>query len=507
MIRKGIIIEHFLKLIFSCVSLFMHSFLLFGERAGEADSLIIHSGEAEYNGSEVTLNGNVRVEHSLGILSGRHITLTPAKDKKNSLGLLILDEDVVVDFSQGGQLTCQKAEINYQKLSGNFSGNVQHPDVIYREKKSLDKSKKNSILLKSKTVDVDLMSASSEGQSKKIFLKQIKADDNVKAYYDDDYMVFCDFATYNPIQNGSTGILSLGMANSGNTSCLLMTQNQDHIQAKDVLIDTQKRQLACSHPRGTLIFNKEQILLFSSDKMIIDETKQMLSLQQAVKVNLGSQVDLSTNKEIEIHRDEINGKKVLTKIFSPEETLITYLEQNKILEHRLFCYGALTIDHDLLQATLKSPVNSQGFTIEGKQVSFEDLLGRIQADVVVIIYQQIDRKLIPSKIILSGDVKIFNCFDGHVQESGSVLQYALADVVEYDPFSKEMLLRSGEGKRVLLFDKVNNIQMSAPALKIIRDEAHPKGSIKGIGDVRFTFIEKEFEQLRKNFKLSDKTKK
>jgi hypothetical protein len=136
----------------------------------------------------------------------------------------------------------------------------------------------------------------------------------------------------------------------------------------------------------------------------------------------------------------------------------------------------------------------------------EDTLGDMYADEIQIDYSIAGASADPSKIILKGNVKMLNRFDGHVQESGAVLQYALADYAEYYPASKEMALSgTGEG-RVLFYDKVNNIRMSAPSLKIKHDEKSPKGSVQGFGDVRFTFIENEFDQLRKHFQFKDQPK-
>jgi hypothetical protein len=69
-----------------------------------------------------------------------------------------------------------------------------------------------------------------------------------------------------------------------------------------------------------------------------------------------------------------------------------------------------------------------------------------------------------------------------------------------------MTLAGVNGNRVLFFDKVNNVQMSAPSLKVRHDSSTQKDSIQGLGDVRFTFIEKELEQLKEHFRLEESQK-
>jgi len=69
--------------------------------------------------------------------------------------------------------------------------------------------------------------------------------------------------------------------------------------------------------------------------------------------------------------------------------------------------------------------------------------------------------------------------------------------------SQEMILKANRNARVLFYDKVNNIQVSADTLKVNRDPHTNKESIKGTGDVRFTFVQQELDQLREQFNLKD----
>ena len=93
---------------------------------------------------------------------------------------------------------------------------------------------------------------------------------------------------------------------------------------------------------------------------------------------------------------------------------------------------------------------------------------------------------------------MLNRFAG-LEEDRDLHQYAIADIVEYVPKTMEMSFFSSNNRRVLFFDKVNNIQVSAPALKIKRDAATKKDTIKGMGDVRFSFAENEARTAQKTF--------
>jgi hypothetical protein len=144
---------------------------------------------------------------------------------------------------------------------------------------------------------------------------------------------------------------------------------------------------------------------------------------------------------------------------------------------------------------------------DGRQIYFEDPMGKIHADAVQIDYEHGDQEISPTKIVLSGHVQLLNSFSSHSEDKNSILQYAIADTVQYFPQTKEMILSATDRKRVLFYDKINNLQVSAPELKIKRDSKVKKDTIQGIGDVRFTFVGHEFEQLCERFCLDDLKKK
>jgi hypothetical protein len=138
-------------------------------------------------------------------------------------------------------------------------------------------------------------------------------------------------------------------------------------------------------------------------------------------------------------------------------------------------------------------------------VYFEDSGGDMYADHVQISYEWNNQQLIPTKIILNGNIKLMNRFDGHSQQINSILHYAMADQVEYFPHLQKVILSGQNGHRVLFFDKVNNVQISAPAIKIQKNKEDNKFSVQGIGDVRFTFIETELSQFKERFNLDQNT--
>lgn len=291
--------------------------------------------------------------------------------------------------------------------------------------------------------------------------------------------------------------------------CSVINKNGDVIKAQSIVIDTNRHLLTCNKPIG--IINLGQIktfgkqIRFSSEVLTWDDSRQRLTLNDKVKISMDGLGELATNKEIRIDHHSIENQKKIRSIMSLEATELSYTDEEKNI-HKLICQGPLIIDHEHRHIVLESPHDGSGKVLEGMQVLLEDILGDMYADKVKCDYDDSSKSLTPLKITMEGNVKIQNRFDGHVQESGSILQYTLSDFVEYFPQKKEMILTGKNGGRVLFYDKVNNIRMSAPSLKIRRDANSPNGSVQGVGDVRFTFIEREFDKLRAFFNLKDNFK-
>jgi hypothetical protein len=186
----------------------------------------------------------------------------------------------------------------------------------------------------------------------------------------------------------------------------------------------------------------------------------------------------------------------LRYIESTGPTVLTYANEEEKVVHTLTCPGLLTVDHQLLKTTLECPRDQNNNVLFGKQIVFHDSMGEIYADLLTVYYTMAEDSPTPTKLVLEGNVQMFNR-GGDPDKNGAFLQYALADVVEYTPQAREVYLVASDKKRVLFFDKLNALQVSATSLKIRRDQETKKESIQGFGDVRFSFVEKELEMINK----------
>ena len=391
---------------------------------------------------------------------------------------------------------------------------MNFPTSIYRNHNDNSDSRGTaaSLELKSSQMTLDLMREANTDSSSdsKTLVKQIEALQNVRVGYNNEHLLVADHALYQRLPNSESSVLSglLTLSVRGiHPFCQLTNVNGDCLQAKTIQVNTIERKLWLSEPEGKLKMAQEkncpQTLELKANELSWDHQKQILHLKGEVAISQNENLHISTIHEISIAQGTVEGKRSLRSIHSPAETRITYVDDSKGREHHIYCPGTFEIDHLQHIMTLRGLTDESELQNEQSQVYIEDVLGEMYADLVSIDYRWEEGRFLPKKVILEGHVKLMNRFDGHVEEVGSVLHNALADRVEYSPEEHEMVLSASDGNRVLFYDKVNNVQMSAPSLKVVQDPSSDKEIIKGQGDVRFTFLEKELAQFKQHFKQKD----
>lgn len=472
------------------------------------EKMDVESANADYSDEKVVLTGNVIAKHSLGNLYAKKMTMASP--------ILLLDGDVLIELSEGGQLSCGKADINYERLNGSFFGSDPHGEVIYTDGQLYsDLPKKNSkapltsFNMRSRQMQMELI-AQNEKSLVKYSMGKINAEGSVEVNYNNDFTSFSDQAQYQRSLDKTSsssaavsrlkGFITLKM-NDPHDLCTVNHRNGDKIQSQDIQIDTLKRNLAFTKAKGVIISRSDKAddsIEFVANRLLWESTPQLLTLSGDVMIDQSGIGRLHTDYDVKIKQQIVNGKKEVKTIACSQDTVLSYLTAQDKGSHTLTCYGALLADHEQMKTVMESPFESDGKVPEGMQVHFEDSFGEILADKATIDYSRVDNKIDLAKITLEGNVKLYN---KKVKGDNPSQQYALADTVTYFPQTSETILSSNKKNRVLFFDEVNHIQVSAPALKIQRDKETNKDTFQGMGDVRFNFIENEYEQLKQLFNL------
>jgi lipopolysaccharide export system protein LptA len=290
------------------------------------------------------------------------------------------------------------------------------------------------------------------------------------------------------------GFITL-MAHGEQGTCSLDTPDGKQICATCIYVDTSTRKLVLENPEGHMMISRgeavaEQNLSFSAKQLVWEEPFHTMTLRDQVVFNQGDMGTLNADDQVEVRESIENGKRILNAIISRGKTVLTYLETGGIT-HTLMAYGEIFIDHEQMEVRLTNPPN--------RKVHFKDNFGEFFSDKARVEYAMINYHIRPVKLILDGHVHVRNQFARVESPENPLIQYALADHIEYSLKTNEVTLSANKGERVLFYDKLNNVQVSAPALKMKRDPYTNQESIKGEGDVRFTFVKHELDRLQAYF--------
>lgn len=454
------------------------------------EQMTISARSADYDGEKALLTGDVVMQHALGKVSARQVAVEAP--------LISMEGKVLIELNAGGSLVCDKGIIDYDKLKGEFYGSKPVGEVIYTEdnlSRGDAKGKATPLSIRSRQMGMRL----SREVNLKYSMAYIEAYGSVNVSYGNDFTTLSDQAHYRRTPSNFAaamklpGIITLLM-NDEEDFCSVLHRNGDKILAKGISMDTLNRNMTFDHPKGVMISRSDhpdEVIEFFAKKMVWEDETQLLTLSDNVVIDQRGIRNLHTDHDVKIYQHVVDDKKEIKRIVCSKNTTLTFLDADKKGDHVIVCAGPLEIDNEKMTILLKGSGN--------EQVAFTDHLGQLLADQVTIYYmRQGADKLEMEKIHLEGSVKIYNR-QNQTDEDERAKQYALADKVTYVLNSNELNLSSQAGRRVLLFDEANHLQISAPALKIHRDRETNKDSFQGTGDVRFNFVEQEMDQIKELF--------
>lgn len=145
--------------------------------------------------------------------------------------------------------------------------------------------------------------------------------------------------------------------------------------------------------------------------------------------------------------------------------------------------------------TLQIQEPSRQLILRGSVV-LNTLFGTLSADEARLFYAQKEKERELKKIILAGNVQLQQLLPALSEGQEGGKREAVADFLECLVPEKEMWLTAQEPHRVLLFDGVSQMEMSAPSLKINWGASVDDFAVQGSGDVRFLFLSQEAKKLQ-----------
>lgn len=457
--------------------------------------------QADYSAKQVLLMGNVIIKNDLGFIETDMLTMKPSENTKSiSFDRVDVANGVFAHINGGGELLCDCATIYPKELSGDFRGGSAQPFVSYIEKK--ENAATPAWEIKSREMNIALKKMIGHGGN--LIVSEIQASKDVSLEYN-NLIATGDHAVYRYENTedktrffGGTVTLTPSLENK---LCQVRNGDSEAIYSERIDLDTETRNCVFTQAYGTFSGPNTtgEGIAFSADKLLWkNEGIIIMSGNSRISQSDMGQID---SEDIKIDLINLKGKWVLHSLQTQGDVVMVYNDRDKNLNHTLKCYGALKVDHQKMEAKLLSPKDSLGNVLPGKQMFFEDSRGDIYADRAFIKYEIMEGSFSPVRIVLEGNVKLANRLANSEKDPTQVKQYILAERVDFLPRTKEMTFKPAKGERVLLFDKTNDLQVSAAALKVIRDKATKKELFEGLGDVRFTFADQEFQRLRSHFNL------
>lgn len=478
------------------------------------------AGQVCYTQRRVELQDQVVIEGQIGRLECERALLMGkgwGKDKEwsqvvSSPSRLYLYDDIFLSFHDGGTLSCGKADLHLSDLSAAFFCTIQQPLVTY-DATNLDRhGDLIPIHIEGERMQVQLLSGQGEGEDT-LGVQEILAEYSVRICYGSDFQAETDQARYERRRGGDTssnpysGVITLSPFQG--KECVMTFSEHHKIYAKEVHIDCMERVISFFAPHGEFVVVTEEgvaeRLSFEAESLIWNSSLSSLRLKGGVRIQHRGLGTLVNQDEMILLHEGSQFPQSIRSIESLGYTCWTYCDPNVQAMHTLECQGRVFWDCKAREGFLESP-QSCGRISKGKQVHYVGPMGEMYTDLLRLFYDSSFTDLpsfCVSKVQLTGHVRLKNKTPLDPNQDHSVRQYALADQLVILPSEHLMTLSCMGDRRVLFYDEINQIQMSAPGIEIFRTKTPQQESVRGLGNVRFSFREHEIKSIAEHFQLFD----
>lgn len=462
----------------------------------------LSSTEANYDGNALVLKGHVVLDHGLGKMMAEEASLQRQETGKEfPFSSIQLRRDVKLALHQSAQILCEEANLDFTALKGTLLPSVNQK-VVYTDRINRKKGGPPvSLLLSSNSLELNFCRRPLDDKKTEYDIETLLAQDDVVIEYLDQFHLFAHKALYRKeleLTNKTSkkefqGIIT-AYPKEGGAQCKLVYKEQE-ISSDMVDIDLVHSKLSLLHPHGSLptslTSTPSASLRFQSDYLYWDYNKQLLTLKGKITIEEASMGLLETQEELQLHLNTVNGKTDLNKILTQGFSTLKYTDSNHY-SHRLSTHGSIQVDREKLRASIESP-EKEGIVSEHKQLCYEGDTFTVFSDSAVIDYSIDDSQMLPSMITLKGNIRL----SSHDPKAHKRL--GCADRLSYSATTRTFILSANPGKKVLFWDDVQGMHLSAPEVHITTDPVTGEQQVKGIGAVQFSFTSEEQNKLQKLF--------
>ncbi len=469
--------------------------------AAKTDSGMLSSSSAAYDGSALVLSGQVSLDHGLGKMQAEQAILEKqeSRGKEFPFSSILLKNQVELFFPEQSRLQCETAALDFTTLKGILTSSEQRR-VIYYD--TLKRKKAAAIPLTISSLQTELLFEKYEHpeQRSDYVVKAAHASGDVAIQYGTLFTLKSGSAIYN--KNSTEAALSQGTLQafpSTDFNICRIEHDHDVIDADAIEVDLAHTAITMKKASGmlnTVFISKLQQgeIHFHSDQVFWDHPRNSLHLQGHVRIDEGVLGKLATDGELVVIQGKSGGASTLR---STGDTHLEFQEaEDAQLHHQLICHGKMVIDHEKMQASFESPVVN-GQIPADQQLYYEEGTISIYANRALIDYAAEGKKLRPSSIALKGNVRVRSL------DASRPPRYGLADWITYSPTTRTFILSAHPGNKVLFFDEKENLHMSAQEIHLTHDGTSDSQSVKGVGNVNFSFSADEELLLKTIFGITN----
>lgn len=384
------------------------------------------------------------------------------------------------------ELKCDRAVLDRQSGHGRLESDHPTSYVKIRGCYKEEEGKKIYLTMRSCTVEVWMEDLT--------YVRQMDACGDAHFSYGDEWTARGSRAVFRH-QGDETAFLAGTIELEADGGCVVEHLGGSRIVAEQMVLDLPNQKLLLKQPRGTIRGDQSQgahlDLTFQADTASWDHRSQILTLTGAVYLNHDRHHGLTSNDEIRVACRSVGGKIVVQQIdcVGPTELVLADTGQ------RIRCQGKGFVDMGQQKLILTSPKNAEGEVDAENQLVFEGPQGEMKSDQLTLSFVLKDGEILPTLALAEGHISLKRL------AASLASQYAICDELQYVPSDGEVLLKAKAPHRVVFLDQQYDLKVSAPAVKMTRNAKTGKETLKGLGDVRMTLLDRELARLRQRFDI------
>lgn len=444
----------------------------------------ISSKEASYDGNALILKGDVILDHILGKMHAENARLSK-EDKHHPFTLIYLNQNVSIELNNHAEISCDRAEFDFQNQVGTLLPSIGGK-ISFVSQFVENGGTTTPLNLQSARADLTF----SEDQNQEMHISQMHANEAVVIEYGDGYLLRAGSALYETTESGN---FLLAFPEEHESTCHF-SYKEDEIEAQKVRFHPQESLIVLYHPNGVIktLFAPYEIA-FSAGEMIWNRSEGSLTLFQNIHIADSSLGEVYCDEKIEI-TNPLNSSSLYDIQASGKTTIHTFAPGRQTLT----CFGPLSFDQKTLTSTFESP-QVDGVVPEGQQIEYRSDNLQLLASSGLLEYGWIEGHLRPTRLLLENDVRLSSAPG---TESN---QCAIGDQLTYSLLGHTMTLSAKPGDKVLYWDHVKALAISADQLCFQKDPFTNRESVKGVGNVQFSFSSAENALMKKMFPFYEPT--